>query len=526
MNNLLILPILIPLVTAGLSFIAWKSPRMQRIFGLVGAGALMVAAIGLFMLVYSNGIQVMQVGNWPAPFGITLVADLLSSVMVVLTALVALAVAVYSLAAIDQRHISFGYFPLFQVLLTGVCGAFLTGDLFNLYVWFEVMLMASFVLLVLGGEPPQVEGGIKYVTLNLLSSVTFLVAVGILYAVAHTLNMADLSLKMAKIAQTHPTLILSVAAFFIVGFGIKAGIFPLYFWLPASYHTPPAPTSALFAGLLTKVGVYALIRVFTLVFPRMTYSYILILTLAGLTMVIGVLGAFAQVEIRRILSFHIISQIGYMIMGLGLLASSNSAARLLGIAAAVFYITHHIIVKTNLFLISGTVKALRGTYQLKSLGGLAASYPWLAILFMIPALSLAGIPPLSGFWAKFAMIKAGLQAEQYLVVAAALIAGLLTLMSMIKIWDEAFWKPAPEVHSGEGSHPTGPLTPRRLLLLLGPITVLAGLTVAIGLQPQLLFTVAERAAAQLLDSSAYTQAVLGVSQAPLQPIDILLGAMP
>jgi multicomponent Na+:H+ antiporter subunit D len=258
----------------------------------------------------------------------------------------------------------------------------------------------------------------------------------------------------------------------------------------------------------------------------MTYTYTLLLALAGLTMLIGVLGAFAQVEIRRILSFHIISQIGYMIMGLGLLVSNNPAARLLGIAAAVFYITHHIIVKTNLFLSSGTVKTLRGTSQPKRLGGLAVSSPWLAILFLIPALSLAGMPPLSGFWAKLAMIKAGLQAEQYLVVAAALIAGLLTLMSMIKIWVEAFWKPAPEVGPREGSRSTETLTPRRLLLLLGPITVLAGLTVAIGLQPQLLFTVAERAAAQLLDSSAYTQAVLGVTQAPLQPISVSLGAIP
>jgi multicomponent Na+:H+ antiporter subunit D len=243
-------------------------------------------------------------------------------------------------------------------------------------------------------------------------------------------------------------------------------------------------------------------------------------------MVIGVLGAFAQVEIRRILSFHIISQIGYMIMGLGLLVSNNPAARLLGIAAAVFYISHHIIVKTNLFLISGTIKALRGTYQLKSLGGLAASSPWLAVLFLIPALSLAGLPPLSGFWAKFAMIKAGLQAEQYLVVAAALAAGLLTLMSMIKIWDEAFWKPAPEGDPREGSHSTRTLTPRRLLLLLGPITVLAGLTVAIGLQPQLLFNLAERAAAQLLDSSGYIQAALAMGQVPLQPVDIVQGVMP
>jgi multicomponent Na+:H+ antiporter subunit D len=215
-----------------------------------------------------------------------------------------------------------------------------------------------------------------------------------------------------------------------------------------------------------------------------------------------------------------------MIMGLGLLVSNNPAARLLGIAAAVFYITHHIIVKTNLFLISGTIKALRGTYQLKSLGGLATSSPWLAVLFLIPALSLAGIPPLSGFWAKFAMIKAGLQAEQYLVVAAALIAGLLTLMSMIKIWDEAFWKPAPEGDPSEGPHSTRTLTRRRLLLLLGPITVLAGLTVAIGLQPQLLFNLAERAAAQLLDSSGYIQAALAMGQVPLQPVDIVQGVMP
>jgi multicomponent Na+:H+ antiporter subunit D len=213
-----------------------------------------------------------------------------------------------------------------------------------------------------------------------------------------------------------------------------------------------------------------------------------------------------------------------MIMGLGLLASNNPAAGILGIAAAVFYIAHHIIVKTNLFLISGTVKVLRGTYQLKSLGGLAVSSPWLAVLFLIPALSLAGIPPLSGFWAKFAMIKAGLQAEQYLVVTAALVAGLLTLMSMIKIWDEAFWKPAPEVLPTEESPSIGQFTRRRLFLLLGPITLLAGLTVVIGLQPQPLFTVAERAATQLLDSSEYIQAVLGNSQAAIQGFDAVQGA--
>ena len=257
MKNLLILPILIPLVNAGLSLIAWKSSRMQRIFGLVGAGTLMVAAAGLFMSVYTNGIQVLQVGNWPSPFGITLIADLLSAVMVVLTALVGLAVAIYSIADVGEQQISFGYFPFFQVLLTGVCGAFLTGDLFNLYVWFEVMLMASFVLLVLGGEPPQLEGGIKYVTLNLLSSVTFLAAVGILYAVAHTLNMADLSLKLTKVAQSHPTLILSVAGFFIIGSGYRpVTIRPLRQHLPSlpGYSRRSASTPSFAFSLLSFRG--------------------------------------------------------------------------------------------------------------------------------------------------------------------------------------------------------------------------------------------------------------------------------
>jgi multicomponent Na+:H+ antiporter subunit D len=224
---------------------------------------------------------------------------------------------VYSFASIDVQRESFGYYPLLHILLMGVCGAFLTGDIFNLYVWFEVMLIASFVLLALGGERAQLEGAIKYVTLNLISSAFFLTAVGILYGMIGTLNMADLARQLSTVAQ--PGLVMTLAMLFFVAFGIKAALFPLFFWLPASYHTPPVIVSALFAGLLTKVGVYALVRVFTLLFIRdSSYIPTLILVVAGLTMVTGVLGAVAQNEIRRLLSFHIVSQIGYLLMGLGL----------------------------------------------------------------------------------------------------------------------------------------------------------------------------------------------------------------
>jgi multicomponent Na+:H+ antiporter subunit D len=383
----------------------------------------------------------------------------------------------------------------------GVCGAFLTGDIFNLYVCFEVMLIASFVLLALGGERGQMEGALKYVTLNLLSSAIFLAAVGILYGLTKTLNLADLSIRVPAVFATHPHLVAAVAGLFLVSFGIKAAIFPLYFWLPASYHTPPVSVSAIFAGLLTKVGVYALIRIFTLIFSQTESIHRLLLVLAGFTMVLGVLGAVSQFHIRRILSFHIISQIGYMVMGLGLLASENDRARRLGMVAAVFYIAHHIIVKTNLFLIGGIMRRLRGTEELKQTGGLLEAAPWLAAVFLIPAFSLAGIPPLSGFWAKLAMIRAGLEAGEWILVGAAIFAGLLTLMSMIKIWNEGFWKPDPGSPAGTEAIRGSPAT------LVVPVFVLAGVTVLIGLHPQLLLDLARRAADQLFDPTAYLQAV-------------------
>lgn len=514
MQLMLVLPLIIPLTAAAISLFVWRRIALQRTIAVVGTASLLAVAIALFVFIYRDGVAASQMGNWPAPFGITLVADLFSALMVLLAAMVGFAVAIYSLGSMDRRREAFGYYPLLHVLLMGVCGAFLTGDIFNLYVWFEVMLMASFVLLALGGEKAQIQGAIKYVTLNLLSSATFLAAIGILYGIAGTLNMADLAQKLSETEQ--PGTVTTVGVLFLIAFGIKSAAFPLFFWLPASYHTPPVAVSAIFAGLLTKVGVYALIRVFTLIFVQeqeVGYTHTLILVIAGLTMTTGVLGAAAQVEFRHILSFHIISQIGYMLMGLGIAGLTGSAAlATFALAGSIFYIAHHIIVKTNLFLLSGVAARLCGTFELDKMGGLYRAYPRLAFLFLIPAMSLAGVPPLSGFFAKLSLVKAGLDAEQYIIVVTSLVVGLLTMFSMTKIWGQAFWKPL-DLSETEADKlfAKRAISPRKWNALVLPITLLAAITVAIGLCAEPVFVIALHAAEQLLDRQAYIQAVLGAS---------------
>jgi len=497
MTWLLLSPLLVPLATAALSFLFWRHDRLQRVLGLLGAGVLLVVSALLLWTVHRRGILVAQLGNWEAPFGITFVADHLGAIMVLLAAVTGFAVALYSLQNIDPERVDYGYYPLLHTLLVGVNGAFLTGDLFNLYVWFEVMLIASFVLLSLGGERAQLDGALKYVFINLFGSAVFLAATGLTYGMTGTLNMADLALKLPQVADAG--LVTTVAMLFLVAFGLKAGVFPLFFWLPASYHTPPVAVSAIFAGLLTKVGVYTLIRAFTLLFTQdVGYTHTLILWVSGLTMITGVLGAAAQFEIRRILSWHIISQIGYMIMGLALYTP-------LALVGSVFYITHHIIVKTNLFLVGGVAQHLTGSSQLREIGGLYKASPLLSVLFLIPAFSLAGFPPLSGFWAKYILIRAGLEVGSYAIVAVALVVGALTLFSMTKIWAEAFWKAMPE---GPRPAPTGTRFAALRALYL-PMILLAALTALIGIYAQPFFVLAEASAAELLDPSRYIRAVLG-----------------
>jgi multicomponent Na+:H+ antiporter subunit D len=494
-----LLPILIPLIAGALSLAFWRSTFYQRCIAVIGTAALLLSGIFLLFVVQTEGFVVLQMGGWAAPFGITIVADLLSAIMTLLAGIIGFAIAIYSLGATPSEHEKFGYYPLMHLLLAGVTGSFLTGDIFNLYVWFEVMLLASFALLTLGGERAQMEGAIKYVTLNLFSSAIFLSAIGLLYGMVGTLNMADLGHKLSQLQSTGLMTVLAVM--FMISFGIKAAAFPLFFWLPASYHTPLVAVSALFAGLLTKVGVYAMYRVYTLIFiGDVSYTHTVLLWVAMLTMVTGVLGAAAQFEFRRILSFHIISQIGYMILGLALFTP-------LALIGGIFYIIHHIIVKTTLFLISGVTHRLLGSHELKKMGGVYRYKPLLGVLFLIPAMSLAGIPPLSGFFGKFILIRESLSYGSWIVAGIALLVGLITMYSMLKIWAEAFWKAIPEGVSTDRL--SGQTADPKLWLLLLPIIGLASCTLLIGFNAESIYQLAEATAHQLLHPELYIQAVLG-----------------
>jgi multicomponent Na+:H+ antiporter subunit D len=487
--NALVLPIVIPLATAAVLLLAPRRPLLQRWISFVGSILLAVSAIALFVRVEQDGIQVLQSGGWRAPFGITLVADLLAAMLLAATGLVGLAVTATSFAGVDPKREASGYHGLLHVLLMGVSGAFLTGDLFNLYVWFEVMLVASFVLMALHRTRVQIEAAFKYVTLNLIASSMFLTALGLLYGAVGTLNMADLASVFR--GREIGTFELVLAMLFLVAFGLKAALFPLFFWLPASYHTPPAAVGAVFAGLLTKVGVYALIRVFTLLFRDAPAElFTLLLAQAGCTMVVGLIGALAQRDFRRILSFNLIGHLGYTTVGLALMSQA-------AMAASILYVFHHIFVITNLYLISGIFLRLRRTTDFSALGSLFRDFPGVAAIAMIPVFSLAGVPPLSGFIGKLALIRATFDAGAYWIGAVILVVGILTLISMARLWDQAFWKPAEQTDKAGMS---------RVMLI--PIVCLSAATVAITLSADPLFQLTLRASDQLLNPQMYVDAVM------------------
>ncbi len=503
---LLTLPIAFPLAGVALCVMLWRNPAAQRLVGLVASVGLLVSSIALLQATFDGTVLATQFGAWPAPFGIVFVADLFASAMVTIAGVMAVAVGFYGLSGEAARREQALYHPLYQGLLLGVTGAFLTGDIFNLYVWFEIMLISSFGLLASGGGREQLDAGVKYVALNLVATTFFLIAVGLLYGLAGTLNMADLARVLPRIENQG--LVTTLAILFLAAFGAKAAVFPLFFWLPAAYHVASAPVVAIFAALLTKVGVYAIIRCFTLLFDGDAgYTGPIVAAIAALTMVTGVLGAAAHYDIRRILSFHIISQIGYMLFGI-------AVATPLALAGSILYVIHHIVVKANLFLIAGAVRAAGGSFDLKQVGGLYRDLPFLGVLFLIPALSLAGLPPLSGFWSKFTVIKASLDAGHIALAATGLLVGLLTLYSMLKIWNEAFWKASPQdaaVHLR-----TWRASRSDRMLMLMPIVSLAGVTLTIGLAAEPFVDYASRAAAQLLDKTAYIDAALGTQTASLE----------
>lgn len=492
MNVLLGLTLGAPLLGAAITLIVRRRPA-QRLVSFLALGVALGAAVAVLVDVARTGdVAVSRVGGWPAAVTITLVGDHLSAVMLVVALSLVTLVLVYAIGqrATDER--SPFYHPVYLVLAAGLAQAFLAGDLFNLFVAFELLLMASYVLLTLEGTDAQVRSGTTYVVLNVVESTVLLTAVGLVFAATGTVSMAELPERLAELPDGVRT---GLNLLLLVAFGMKAAVFPLFFWLPDSYPTAPSSVTAVFAGLLTKVGVYALIRTEMLLFPGGNTA--LLLWIAGLTMIIGVLGAMSHMEMKRILSFHIVSQIGYMVMGLGI---GTPAA----LAATVFFLLHQIPVKTALFLVQGIIERHTGTTAFDDIGGLARRSGVLAALFLLPALSLAGLPPFSGFLGKYALVESGFSAGQYVITGVAVAGSLLTLISMTKIWIGVFWG---DVYPEGTDSRTGVLRHHRLMSATTVVLVVVTLAIAVFGGPIYDFCV--RAGAELVDPSVYRQAVLG-----------------
>ena len=498
MNRILILPILVPFLTAIALALLNGHPRLERALSLVSSLGLTAFTYWLLDSVDQGGIRVMVVGGWAAPWGIAFVADRLSCIMLALSMSIGTVVLVSTFFTATPLQERYFFHPLFQILVLGVNWSFITGDLFNLFVAYEVMLIGSYGVMIVGASKQQVRQTMKYVAINSIGSTLFVVACGLVYATLGTLNMADIAVRSAELEGARAALVTAVSMLLLVVFALKGAAFPLFFWLPDSYPIVPPGLIGYFAGLLTKVGVYSLLRLFVLCFrqPGADFALDILLVLSGFTMVLGVLGAMCQWEIRKILAWHSVSQVGYMVMGIGLAASGLGVAEL-AIAGTIYFVIHHSIVKSSLFLIGGVADRVVGSQELKKMGGVLDVAPGVALLFLVAGLSLAGIPPLSGFPAKLTLVRAALAGGHWVVVVAALATGLLTLYSMVKIWSYAFWH--------------APAVPRALASyrpLMGPAAVLVVATVLLGVGAQPFLRLFHAAARDLLDPRAYQTEVL------------------
>jgi multicomponent Na+:H+ antiporter subunit D len=493
-GNLAVLPVILPLATAIVLLALGRASLLRRWIAGTSVAAQTVLAIGLVAATQGASPFVLALGGWVAPFGIVLVVDALAAIMLALGAVTTFATLLFGFAELPVSREHPLRLPLVQFLVVGINLAFCTADLFNLFVAFEVMLIASYALLTLEADDWDIKQAFPYLALNLIGSTLFLAAAGLAYSIFGSLNFAEIA-RQADLAGDDPRTML-VALILMIVFALKAGVFPLYYWLPNSYPILPSPVAALYAGMLTKVGVYVLLRVFGQVFPpSLTGVHTLLAWLAGATMIFGVLGAVSRNFVRGILSWHILSQIGYMVLAIGLFTEW-------ALAAAILYIIHHIIVKATLFLVGGTIVVLNGTDNLDRTGGLWAVAPALGIAFLLQALSLAGIPPLSGFWGKYLIILEGVKQGEWVLVAAALVAGILTLFSMLKIWNGAFWKDAKAADSVK-------LSDRRWRPMTAVCLGMTALSLGIGLGAEFFLSLSEEAARQLTDRAAYVQTVLG-----------------
>lgn len=490
MNNLLIMPVIIPLIVGMVLIIFPKNIILQRALSLFAIAASGLITLNIMNQILDDGIQTLQLGGWEAPFGISFVGDMFSVLLVLTTCIVAFCCLIYAFRSIGEKNEKLYFYPLFLFLIVGVNGSFLTGDLFNLYVFFEVFLLASYVLISLGGGKKQLRESLKYVFTNIVSSAFFLIGVAYLYSITGTLNLAHLSSRIAEEGQDG--LITTVALLFLIVFSLKAGLL-LFFWLPGSYSVPPTAIAAIFAALLTKVGIYSIFRMFTLIFyhePQVTHLIIGIL--AAVTMILGALGAAGFMDVRKILTYNVIISVGFIVAGL---VSMTEA----GVMGSIYYLIHDMIIKALVFLIGGTIIFLTGTSDLREISGLIRRHPALGWMFFIGALSMVGIPPLSGFLGKVFITQGTFEIGYFWLGGIGLLASLFILFSMIKLFMNAFWGETILTEEEEKGSTKGLIFPIALLLIF---------SLALGLGAEGIQVYVAEAAEQLLNPSLYINAVL------------------
>jgi multicomponent Na+:H+ antiporter subunit D len=494
---LVILPSAICITTGAVLMMLRHSMRAHAVIAFIGLALSLACNVALVERVISSGPFTMVMGRWLPPFGIAFTADLTGALLALAGGIVALCAAYNAASEIDTAGRRYGFYPFMLLLMAGVNGAFLTGDIFNLYVWFEVLLISSFGMLVLGSHKEQIDGALKYAVLNLIATTLFLITVGFLYGIFGTLNMADITLKAREMGATAP--LMTLATLFVVAFGMKAAAFPVNFWLPASYHTPRIVVSALFGGLLTKVGIYALLRVAVMLFPaQLSELSSLVAFSAILTMLLGAMGALAQSDIRRMLGFVVISGIGYMLAGIAM-------ASQLGLGAAIFYALHSVVLMTALYFLAGHMARMGGSWSLTHLGGLYAQAPWFAGLALALFFAASGLPPFSGFWPKALLVKSALDAHYYWLAFAVLLSGFLITLAFGRVFLLAFWRPVPAVQAQKKPLAAAVVGGQAPSLL--SVTLLTVLITVFGLFPSSLIDLSQQAAKGLLDPSAYIQSV-------------------
>ena len=430
MNNIIVLPLIVPIITAIFLVLLRDYVKLQRIVSVVTV--LFVTGVSAVLLDYiqQHGIIRIDFSGWAPPFGILFVADTFSVLLVLTSSIVMIACLIYAFGTVGEKYEKMYLYPFLLFLLAGVNGSFLTGDIFNLFVCFEVMLLASYVLVALGGKRIQLRESLKYILINVVASWLFLVALAFLYGTVKTLNMAHIAVRVAEAGQD--PLLNTVALIFLIVFALKAGLL-LFFWLPGAYSVPIPAVQAIFAALLTKVGIYALIRTFTLMFPHdQSVTHTVIGVMAAITIVLGCLGALAGKDVLTIAVYNVIIGVGFILLGLVTMTEE-------GLAGAVYYLMHDMLAKAFLFLLVGMMIYLTGEKVAKNMSGLIRNYPLFGWLYFIAMCALIGIPPLSGFFGKVLIGQSLVDTQSYVLLFLGFGSSIIVLYSLLRIFLASFF---------------------------------------------------------------------------------------